>query len=261
MQQLHIVFSTIIFLIASIATFPTTANAQDAELSPMAANVNAAMAGEVRSEQERERDRNRRPAETLDFFGITPDMKVLELIPGGGWYTKILAPALREEGELHVSLFTRRVEDLLQEEGFDKVTIVEAKGVEIGKGDLPGLRTLNEFSFDSKGYDAVLTFRNLHNFDATGRDNMNKAVFAALNKGGVYGIVDHTRRHNEPHTLENRRRADPVVVIKELLDLGFEFVGSSDLHYRADDELRFEVGRKTVTGNTDRFTFLFRKPK
>ncbi len=251
-----------VFLFLSITLFlSTTAQAQDAEQTPMATNIKAAMEAEIRSEDERKRDRNRRPAETLDFFGITPDMKVLELIPGGGWYTKLLAPALREEGELHVSLSNQRFEDLMKEEGLDKVSVVEAKGVEVGQGDLPGLRSLSEFSFDGKGYDAVLTFRNLHNFDATGRDNMNKAVFKALKKGGVYGIVDHTRRHNEPHTLENRRRADPVVIIKELLDLGFEFAGSSDLHYRADDELRFEVGRKTVTGNTDRFTLLFRKPK
>ena len=59
---------------------------------------------------------------------------------------------------------------------------------------------------------------------------------------------------------ENRRRVDPVLVIKEMLDQGFEFVDYTDLHYRADDTLVFEVGRKTVTGNTDRFTLLFRKP-
>lgn len=59
---------------------------------------------------------------------------------------------------------------------------------------------------------------------------------------------------------ENRRRIDPVMVVKELLDEGFEFVGYPDLHFRADDELEYEVRRKTVTGDTDRFTMLFRKP-
>jgi predicted methyltransferase len=59
---------------------------------------------------------------------------------------------------------------------------------------------------------------------------------------------------------ENGRRIDPVLVIKEMLDAGFEFEAYSDLHYRPDDELLYEVGRKTVTGNTDRFTLLFRKP-
>ena len=64
----------------------------------------------------------------------------------------------------------------------------------------------------------------------------------------------------EPENRENRRRIDPVMIIKEMLDVGFEFVGYSDLHYRADDELEYEVGRRSVTGNTDRFTPLFRKP-
>jgi predicted methyltransferase len=64
----------------------------------------------------------------------------------------------------------------------------------------------------------------------------------------------------EPENPENRRRNNPVLVIKEMLDIGMELVGYSDLHYRPDDELRYEVGRRSVTGNTDRFTLLFRKP-
>jgi predicted methyltransferase len=64
----------------------------------------------------------------------------------------------------------------------------------------------------------------------------------------------------EPMTNENRRRADVVQIMKEVLAAGFEFVDYSDIHYRPDDELRYEVGRKSVTGNTDRFTLLFRKP-
>ena len=59
---------------------------------------------------------------------------------------------------------------------------------------------------------------------------------------------------------ENGRRVDPVLVIKEVEAAGFEFVDYSNLHYKADDELRYEVGRKSVTGNSDRFTLLFKKP-
>ena len=119
---------------------------------------------------------------------------------------------------------------------------------------------LEDFEFGVSNVDMVLTFRNVHNFDAESRALMHAQVFKSLKSGGLYGVVDHTRRHMEPETPENRRRIDPVLVVKEMLDQGFEFVGYSDLHYRADDELRFEVGRRTVTGNTDRFTFLFRKP-
>ena len=106
----------------------------------------------------------------------------------------------------------------------------------------------------------VLTFRNLHNFDPESRARINSQVYKALKSGGLYGAVDHTRRHMESSNRENRRRVDPVMIIKEMLDQGFEFVGYSDLHYRADDELEYEVGRRSVTGNTDRFTMLFRKP-
>ena len=89
---------------------------------------------------------------------------------------------------------------------------------------------------------------------------MNAAVFAALKPGGIYAVVDHNRRHMEPDNPENRRRIDPVLAIHEIQAAGFELVDFSDLHYRADDELRYEVGRKTVTGNSDRWTLKFRKP-
>ncbi len=116
------------------------------------------------------------------------------------------------------------------------------------------------FDFGVSNIDLAVTFRNMHNFTAEGRRNMNAAVFKSLRSGGLFGIVDHTKRHMELMTNENRRRADPVQIIHEVLAAGFEFVDFADLHYRPDDELRFEVGRKTVTGNTDRFTLLFRKP-
>jgi predicted methyltransferase len=89
---------------------------------------------------------------------------------------------------------------------------------------------------------------------------MNKAAFDALKSGGVYAVVDHTRRHMESDTPENRRRIDPVLAIHEIEAAGFEFVDYSDLHFRLDDELVYEVGRKTVTGNTDRWTLKFVKP-
>jgi predicted methyltransferase len=84
-------------------------------------------------------------------------------------------------------------------------------------------------------------------------------VYDALKPGGIYAVVDHDRRHMEPDNPENRRRIDPVLAIKEIQAAGFELVDFSDLHYRPDDELRYEVGRHSVTGNTDRFTLKFRK--
>ena len=117
-----------------------------------------------------------------------------------------------------------------------------------------------KYDFGVKNLDLVVTFRNMHNFDVNGRKAVNQAAFDALKSGGHYGVIDHTRRHMQPMTSEVWRRADPIQIMQELLDIGFEFAGYSNLHYKPDDVLRYEVGRKSVTGNTDRFTFLFRKP-
>ena len=89
---------------------------------------------------------------------------------------------------------------------------------------------------------------------------MNEAAFKALKSGGVYAVVDHTRRHMQRAGAENRRRIDPVLAILEIQAAGFVLEDYSDLHYRADDELRYEVGRRSVSGNTDRWTLKFRKP-
>jgi len=234
-----------------------SAVAQDQSLQD---NIMAAMASDLRSEDEVERDKNRKPVETLTFFQMRDDMRVLELLPGGGWYTKILAPVLREKGEFYVALGTDRIRDgLAGEDGFDNINVVEP-GVELVRDGEFGTRNVAEFSFGVKDLDLVLTFRNMHNFTAAGRANINAAVFEALRPGGLFGVIDHSRRHMEPSTAENRRRVDVVQIILEAQAAGLVLVASSDLHYRPDDELRYEVGRKTVTGNTDRMTLLFRRP-
>ncbi len=223
--------------------------------------VKAAMEGDIRTDAEKERDRNRKPVETLSFFGLAHDMAVLELLPGGGWYTKLLAPTLAENGELHVALGTTRVKErLLDKPGFEKIEVLDIDAGFDRSGEFGTYNLTNDVDFGKREYDMVLTFRNVHNFTPEGRAKVNEAAFKALKKGGVYGVVDHTARHMEPLTAENRRRADPVQMIKEITAAGFVFEDYSDLHYRPDDELRYEVGRKSVTGNTDRFTLRFRKP-
>ena len=222
--------------------------------------LEAAMKSEIRSEADMQRDANRKPIETLAFFGLRDDMRVLELFPGGGWYTSLLAPVLRDNGELIVAFYSDRVRDgLLKQPGFDKVKMDSANPEMVGDGPL-GASNVAAFEFEADDLDMVLTFRNMHNVSSQGRATVNTAVFESLSSGGLYGIIDHTRRHMEPITNETGRRADVVQIMKEVLAAGFEFVDYSDLHYRADDELRYEVGRRSVTGNTDRFTLLFRKP-
>ncbi len=133
-------------------------------------------------------------------------------------------------------------------------------GAELEATATRGVFHLGPLSFWQDDLDLVLTFRNVHNLDPEGRANLNEAVFEALRPGGHYGVVDHTRRHMEADSAANRRRVDPVAAIQEILQAGFEFVGYSDLHYRPGDDLGLEVGEEQVSGRTDRFTLLFRKP-
>jgi len=223
--------------------------------------LHKAMNAPIRTDAEKLRDKNRKPIETLKFFGLKADMKAIELLPGGGWYTKLLAPILAEDGELYVAMGTKRVVDtVIGKDDMEFINLIDS-GANIRPVEGTHFNTVDEFNFGHKDIDIVFTFRNYHNFDYEGRMHINKAVFNALKPGGVYAVVDHTRRHMQKLGNENFRRIDPVLAIKEIQDSGFILEDYTDLHYRADDELRYEVGRRTVTGNTDRFTLKFIKPK
>jgi predicted methyltransferase len=221
--------------------------------------IEAAMKADIRTERDTKRDDNRLPVQTLEFFGLRDDMKIVELIPGGGWYTKILSPVLAEKGKYYAAFGTGRIKEMLDKPGLEKVKII-AEDAKLWREEGAKFYSLKADSLGVENIDMVLTFRNYHNFDKDGRMAMNKAAFDALKSGGIYAVVDHTARHMEEPTGSNRRRFDPVIAIHEIQRAGFEFVDYSDLHYREDDELRYEVGVKSVTGNSDRWTFKFRKP-
>ena len=228
------------------------------DFSAVEARIKAAMAAQDRPEGDKARDANRKPLETLKFFGLKDDMTIVELIPGGGWYTRILAPAVAESGKYYAAYGTGRVEDLLKQDGFKhgKILAVDSK---VYRPEGERFYVLENPDLGVKNVDMVLTFRNYHNFGEAGRRAMNEAAYKALKKGGIYAVVDHTRRHMEPDTDENRRRLDPVLAIKEIQDAGFELVGFSTLHHRPVDKLDLEVGHESVTGQTDRWTLKFRK--
>lgn len=225
------------------------------------AKLLSAMESDIRTDKETARDKNRLPVETLEFFGLRDDMKVVEFIPGGGWYTKLLAPVMAEKGEYHAALGTSRIsKSLTGKAGFEKMNITK-NDAKFSRKDGARFSDLAVSDIGVKNADMVFTFRNYHNLSEIGREAMNKAAFEALKPGGIYAVVDHTARHMEASTNSNRRRFDPVKAIIEIQAAGFEFVDYSDLHYREDDELRYEVGSKSVTGNSDRWTLKFRKTK
>lgn len=241
---------------ATLACALTAATGASLAADPAAtrAKIETALQGDIRSEAEVARDANRKPGEVLEFFGLEDDMKVLEISPATGYWSKFVGPTLcANGGELVVSVG-------VSADYRSEVMSLPGLGCASAINDDISLRNLPEFDFSEDDFDMVLTFWNLHNPSVEGRANLNKAVFDSLKSGGIYGVVDHTRRHMQPTSRPVGRRLDPVMVIKELLDTGFEFVDYSDMHFHPEEDLSQEVGTPGVRGATDRFTLKFRKP-
>lgn len=232
----------------------------NAEITPLQKNISNVMKMEHRTDADKKRDANRSPVQALSFFGFKQNMKVIEFAPGNGWYTKILAPLLEKEGELHLAYkneWLDALDPLLAQKGFKSTVKLP---IELEWNNKEYKYDLGNLSFGMNDADMVLNIREYHNFNLADKTKLNNEAFKALKPGGLYVIVDHSRRHMAVETRELARREDPVKVILEVQSAGFVLEKSSDMFYRPDDELRYEVGRKTVTGNTDRFTLVFRKP-
>ena len=245
----------------SVSLWVTSVAAQEPGSTEVTRRIQAAIASDVRTDADKARDGNRKPLETLLFFGLREDMQVLELVPAGGWFTKILGPVLKDRGKLYVGLGPMdEVRGLTQqhEELADVVVLDTASDITFRNP--PDLSQVEDTSFGVTGLDMVVTFRNVHNYSPEMRVLMHKAVFAALKPGGIYGVLDHTRRHMAPNARDLNRRVDPVQAIKEIQAAGFVFEDYSTIHYSPVDALNLEVGHPDVTNQTDRFTLRFRKP-
>ncbi len=158
--------------------------------------LQAVINGAQRSDAHKARDAARHPQQTLEFFGITPTMTVVELNPGGGWYTEILAPYLRAGGHL--------IEAFPDPKSKDEENRNDAAGIQKKMKASPELydkvKTATfeppekiKFASDNS-VDLVLTFRNVHNWVGFGDEKMQalfRSVFKSLKKGGVFGVVDH----------------------------------------------------------------------
>ena len=245
-----------VLVVASIS-FNIFAKPIATDVNKVATDVNKVLASIDRTAKDKARDASRKPAATLDFFGITPDMKVLELIPGKGWYTNILLNYL-DKGNLTVAVGTKRIAEVVAKNNWN-VKILDTKSTfDSSKGR--GNTTIDKLVLPKNKFNAALTFRNYHNFDKHTRDSINKAVFKSLKRKGIYAVVGHTARHNAPKTDETWRRTDPVLVIKEVQAAGFILADYSNIHYRPTDNLQFDSTHKSINRDSDRFTLKFIKP-
>ena len=238
------------------------------------------LAGSQRSAQNRDRDRYRHPQETLLFFGIRPEMRVLEVWPEPGWYTEIIAPLLREHGKYYAAVIaadpqsrfiTRRLEDYQ-----NKLS---------ARPDLYGRIVVVPFPSDggdvvpAGSIDLIVTFRNIHNWMA--RDDAQQAfatMYKALKPGGVLGVVEHRGLAGKPQ--DARAKSGYVnedFAVRLIEAQGFKLVGESAVNANPNDTKDYEQGVWTLPptyrlgdkdrekyqaiGESDRFTLKFVKPR
>lgn len=247
----------LLFLSLSLPTIAFAETHKDATIH----KIEQALKGSVRTEADKQRDSRRKPLETLTFFGLKEDMRVLELFPGGGWYTKILGSVLKEKGELHLAMGLNFMDETVKIWGQGHLRYVSDDNHIWQRSRMHKfIRFYDKIEFGLTDLDMVLTFRNMHNMTPQSRMLLNHEVFKSLKPGGIYGVIDHTRRHMEPYAVERWRRVDPVRIIKEALDAGFELEAWSDLHARAEDGLIYDSVHPSIDKFSDRFTLKFRKP-
>jgi len=251
-----------------------------------AAAIDAALAGSHRSGANKARDRYRHPKETLAFFGLRPEMTVVEIWPGGGWYTEVLAPVLHERGKLYVAQYGSKPPFPYQQREMDTLAAKLRANPDLYRAVTPTALNFftNELTIAPPGsVDLVLTFRNVHNWFEEGYGPPNaaqlafKAMFTALKPGGMLGVVDH--RWPDPAT-EDPGAKNGYISEKRVIELaegaGFELAGRSDINRNLLDTHDYPEGVWTLPpdlalgerdrdkylaiGESDRFTLKFVKP-
>ncbi len=240
--------------------------------------LRAAIDDPARPDAQTDRDEHRHPYETLTFFGIEPDMTVVELAPGGGWYTEILAPYLAEQGQYVGAHIDPEVEGLpdfyydMYERWADRISDTGRYGDAEIVGFVPPETTrLGE----PGSADMVVTFRSTHGWKDDGVfDEVLQAAHAVLEPGGVLGVVQH--RLPEEAASETAGYVKQSWVVAQAESNGFRLVESSDVNANPDDTadhtngvwnlpptLRVEDGdnpeKYAAIGESDRMTLKFVK--
>ncbi|ALH82094.1 class I SAM-dependent methyltransferase [Sphingopyxis macrogoltabida] len=245
------------------------------EADTAGAAIAAAVAASTRTPANTARDPYRHPAETLAFFGVKPGDTIVELWPGGGWYTEILAPLTKAGGgTLYVAApWEKGLNRIKEKQAADAATYGAVKLAEF-----PGTGAGDKVPDGSA--DAVLTFRNVHNWRFGGADKTAdafKQIFAMLKPGGTLGVVEHRLPEEMASALEEKSgymKRSSVVGFAEAA--GFKLVGESDINANPKDTHDYEKGVWTLPpnltegdkdrekylaiGESDRMTLKFVKP-
>jgi predicted methyltransferase len=225
------------------------------------------------------RDKYRHPAETLAFFGVKPNQTIVEIWPGGGWYTEILGPFTKAKGKLYaVGLWPDQLKGLQAKQAANPDTFGHIKFAAF-----PAFADTDPRVPDGSA-DLVVTFRNVHNwrmgYQRNGADYSPEAfkqIFAMLKKGGILGIEDHRLPESASDEREKNSGYIKVSTVKRLAAAaGFKFVAASEVNANPKDTADWPNGVWTLPpalrlkdvdrdkylaiGESDRMTLKFKKP-
>lgn len=255
---------------STLLLLPMLAHASDASAID-AAQYAQALQGPWRSAQNSARDRYRHPQQTLSFFGLRADQTVIEITPGNGWYSEILAPLLKDHGRYVAAVDSAETGEVLER---------KFKAEPGTYGEAHSLRF--EAAAPSFGppasADLLLTFRNVHNWVmANDAGPMFAAFFKVLKPGGVLGVVDH--RAKDPSDLASIQQSGylpTAYVVKLATDAGFVLQAHSEINANPNDRKDYPAGvwtlppaltlgdqdraRYLAIGESDRMTLRFVKP-
>jgi predicted methyltransferase len=230
--------------------------------SPTVAHTPAAYAAVVdegsRPDADKARDAVRKPAEMLAFANVHPGEVVVELLPGGGYFTRLFSKAVSPTGKV-ITVVTA------QQDTAEKPAAVRAIAAAPGYANVSVLVADFQTMAPPEKADLVWTSQNYHDLHLTRLNldvaKVNKAVFNALKPGGRYVIVDHAAPAGTPVDAANTlHRIDPAIVRKEVEAAGFKFEGESDALRNPADDFTKGVFDPAVRGKTDQFVLKFRKP-
>ena len=236
----------------------------------------AAVASPSRTPANVLRDRFRNPAATLSFFDVRPTSTVVEIFPGGGWYSEIIAPYVINSGGTYYAAAPDRGLN-----GFRKLAATNEALYGKARTAIFPVRAAGETGVPAGTADVVVTFRNVHNWmmgDKPYADLAFQQMYAMLKPGGVLGVEEHRLGEKANSALEKKSGYVKVSTVRRMAEAaGFRFVGSSEINANKRDTKDYAEGvwtlppnyaRKDVDrakyaaiGESDRMTLKFVKPR
>lgn len=244
---------------------------------PMAnTQLEQAVASDNRKASNKVRDQYRHPKQTLEFFGFNSNMTVVEITPGGGWYTEILAPALKGTGKLIGAHYPDTGEDNYYSNSRKKLVKKLASHDMYSEMELSNFVPKKASELAPAGTaDMVLTFRNLHNWGEAGVEQVFIDAFKALKADGILGVVEHRLPKGATANKMNSGYVSMEKTIAQAEAAGFTLIASSEVNANTKDKASYEKGVWTLPpvlrlgdkdkakylaiGESDRMTLKFAK--